>query len=53
METSVTAVEMAEKSRVRVALTRVSTLSSAAWELWKAATATLEEELAGRALTVN
>ena len=46
-----TAVEMAEKSRVSVALTRVSTLSRAAWESLKASTVSVVEEL--RALTVN
>ena len=51
METSVTAVEMAEKSRVSVAWTRVCTLSRAVWELWKAVTVSLEVE--ERALTVN
>ena len=37
MITSVTAVEMAEKSRLSVAWTRDSTLTRAAWEVWKAA----------------
>ena len=50
LETSVLAVGMAEKSRLRLARTRLSTLSRAAWEVWKAAW--LEEELTGRALTV-
>ena len=48
-----TAVEMAEKSRVSVAWTRVWTLSRAARELWKAVTVSLEETLSERALTVT
>ena len=54
IETSVRAVEMAEKSRLSVAWTSLSTLTSAAREVWKAArlveTPWLE---GGRALTVN
>ena len=48
-----TAVEMAEKSRVSVAWTSVWTLSRAARELLKAVTVSVVEELTERALTVN
>jgi len=56
METSVTAVEMAEKSRVRVACTRISTLCRYCRDSPKAAWLTaawLAEEEGGRALTVS
>jgi hypothetical protein len=53
METSVTAVEMAEKSIVSVAWTRVSTLTRAVREVWKAARLVATWSPLGRAGTVN